>query len=206
MSNTTHETYGEPDFHSDKTDEEVLLLSLRNPSSFEVLVERYEDAFLRKALHLLGNKEDAQDAVQESFTKIYFNASRYKKQEGASFSSWAYKILVNTCFTLYQKRKRSSRGRVFLEEENLSNLADTESVRWKEAQEERGEKEDAREIILTFLSRLPAQASRVLQMHFISGMKQKDIAREEGVTVEAIKVRIFRAKKQLRKLHEKENI
>ena len=99
------------------TDQELLQLSLKRPAVFEVLVSRYEDAFLRKANSVLHNNEDSEDVVQETFTKIYLNAGRFQPQEGASFSSWAYKILINTCYTFHQKRKKIGGKRVYLEDE-----------------------------------------------------------------------------------------
>src|SRR5437867_814349 len=67
------------------SDEEILARSVRNPSIFAALVDRYEAAFLRKARHIIGNREEVIDIVQDTFTKIYLNANKFKVQEGASF-------------------------------------------------------------------------------------------------------------------------
>mgnify|MGYP001564504531 CR=1 FL=1 len=88
------------------TDEELLAKSFDDPRKFEALIDRYEEAFIRKAFYILGNKEAAEDAVQDAFVKIYKNARRFKPQPGAGFKSWGYRILVNTCFTAYKKHKR----------------------------------------------------------------------------------------------------
>ena len=90
----------------EKSDEEVLELSIEQPNLFAVLIDRYQEAFLRKAGSVIRNKEDAEDIVQETFTKIYLYAAKFQVQEGASFKSWGYKILMNTSFTHYKKRKR----------------------------------------------------------------------------------------------------
>src|SRR3989338_3498076 len=88
------------------SDEDALVLSVVQPSVFAMLVERYEAPFLRRAMRILREREAAADAVQETFTKIYLNASHFKRMPGASFRSWGYKILLNTCFTYWQRRKR----------------------------------------------------------------------------------------------------
>src|SRR3970040_760648 len=88
-----------------KPDEEILALSLSSPAAFSVLFDRYHDDFARKARKIVG-EESAEDLVQEAFVKIYLNAGRFRVQEGASVKSWAYKILVNACFTYYKKQKR----------------------------------------------------------------------------------------------------
>src|SRR5712671_743960 len=89
-----------------RADDEVLTLSIKDPRAFEVLVDRYEQAFMNKISAILKNKEQAQDIVQDTFVKIYMNAARFEPQEGASFKSWGYKILLNTCFTYCKKKKR----------------------------------------------------------------------------------------------------
>src|ERR1700744_2153215 len=94
----------------DASDEEVLLASMRDPDAFVLLVERYEAAFLRKARSILYSQEDAEEVVQDAFTRIYVYANRYSPQEGAKFSSWAYAILTRLAFTRYQKLKKL-RGR-----------------------------------------------------------------------------------------------
>jgi DNA-directed RNA polymerase specialized sigma24 family protein len=55
-------------------------------------------------------QEEAEDIVQEAFTKIYINAAKFKKQEGAQFSSWGYRILINTALTTTPKKRRSGQG------------------------------------------------------------------------------------------------
>src|SRR3989344_8637181 len=88
-----------------KSDEELLHLSLSNPSVFSLLVERYQGAFLKKGKQILKSSEEAEDAVQEAFVKIYINAGAFQKKEGASFKSWGYRIFLNQCFTVYKKLK-----------------------------------------------------------------------------------------------------
>ena len=105
-------------------DEKVLVASLSHPSLFAVLVRKYEEPFLRKAMGIVRSPEEAEDIVQEAFTKIYLNASKFKKQEGASFSSWGYRILINTALTHYQKRKREGKVRAELDEEIWALIPD----------------------------------------------------------------------------------
>ena len=68
-------------------DEEVLRLSLDDPSYFSVLVDKYQVPFIRKALGILRNQEEAEDVVQDTFTKIYKYGHKFKKEEGIEFKS-----------------------------------------------------------------------------------------------------------------------
>ncbi|MCH7597604.1 RNA polymerase sigma factor [Patescibacteria group bacterium] len=176
---------------SEKSDEEVLALSVSRPHVFEVILDRYQEALLRKAESILRSREDAEDIVQETFAKIYLNAYKFKIQEGASFKSWAYKILVNTAFTRYQKMKRERGVRLPLDPEIYETLRDTESRQF--------EKQEVSEYIISVLSRIPDHLSRVLYLHIIEGRPQEEVARMEDISVGAVKTRVHRAKKAFKK-------
>ncbi|HEX9608771.1 MAG TPA: RNA polymerase sigma factor [Candidatus Paceibacterota bacterium] len=173
-----------------KPDEEILLLSLRHPSAFSVLVDRYQAAFLRKARTVLRNNEDAEDVVQETFTKIYLYAGKFEKQAGASFSSWGYKILMNTSFTHYQKRKRERSLRVEIDPKIFELFPDRNSREF--------EKESFADYVASVIVRMPDDLGRVLKLYFLQGLPQVQIAELEGATVGAIKTRVHRAKKVFR--------
>ncbi len=173
----------------DQSDEDVLHLAQKDPEAFAVLVDRYEEAFLRKARSILYSKEDAEEVVQDTFTRIYLYGARYQRQEGASFSSWAYAILTRLAFTRYQKLKKL-RGRTQdLEPEAYERIADDSSFL---------ESLTMRDEVLAALAKLPEAASRLLTLQFLEGKTQEEIAEIEGSTVSAIKTRVHRAKKLLR--------
>lgn len=173
------------------SDEEVLSRSLKHPALFAVLVDRYQEAFLRKAEHIVRSPEDAEDIVQETFTKIYFNGRRFKPVEGASFKSWAYKILMNTTFSRYQKLKKKGAVQAELDPELYETLPDPADY---------SHEETMRDYVASFLSRMPEQLARPLSLHFVEEYSQKEIAKMEGTTVSAVKTKIYRAKKEFRKL------
>lgn len=178
----------------DLKDEVVLERSLERPSLFAVLVERYQDAFLRKAMSVIHSREEAEDIVQETFTKIYFNARRFQPIAGATFKSWGYKILMNTTFTHYQKLKRKGAMHAELEPEFYEALPDPANYSHEDIM---------RDYVASFLSRMPSQLARPLKLHFIDEYSQKEIAEMEGSTVSAVKTKIYRAKREFQKLLEK---
>jgi|SRR3989344_4635616 len=177
----------------EKRDEELLRLSIKHPHMFELLIDRYEDAFLRKAQSVIRGREDAEDIVQETFAKIYVNAAKFTVQEGASFKSWGYKILMNTSFTHYQKRKRDWQGTSGLDPELYEMLPDRHSRQF--------EKQEVVDYLVSVLSRMPDHFARILTLHFIDELPQKDIAKREGISVGAVKTRIHRAKKEFKKIN-----
>lgn len=177
-----------------QSDEEILALSKNQPYLFGILLDRYQTAFLRKAQSVLGSKEDAEDVMQETFIKIYRYADKFQVQEGASFKSWGYKILLNTAFTRYQKMKKH-RGAIFNPDpEWYEVMADTKTQQF--------EKDENKDYLSSVFSRMPEHLGRVLKLHFIEGLPQEEIAQIEGVSVGAIKTRVHRAKKEFKKASE----
>ena len=183
-------------------DEEVLAISLVSPSAFEILVDRYQSAFLRKAGGIVKREDDAQDTVQETFVKIYLNAKKFKKEKaGDSFKNWAYKILVNCAISRYGKLKKEllvlkpldtgdSGEKVF----NLSaDYAERENLETKI---------DNKNFIAEILGKLPNVFSAILKKYFFGGKSHKEIAAEDGISVVAAKIRLFRAKKAFKKAAE----
>jgi len=73
-------------------------------SAFERLYQTHGSRMKSLAMNLLGNRSDAEDAVQETFLKIYRAASTFRG--GAKLSTWTYRVLVNTCYDLLRRRAR----------------------------------------------------------------------------------------------------
>ena len=175
------------------SDEEVLNISVSKPDMFVILIKRYEDAFLRKAKSILKGKEDSEDVFQETFTKIYLTALKFQVQEGASFKSWGYKILVNTSFTRYQKLKKKKIHSVELTDEMYKVIEDPSS-------QGALAKKEMTDYIASVLTQLPKTLSKVLSLHFLERRTQKEIAEIENISVGAVKTRIYRAKKEFKKI------
>ncbi|MFC1720993.1 RNA polymerase sigma factor [Patescibacteria group bacterium] len=175
---------------NEKSDEELIAISVYYPPAFSKLVAKYQDAFLRKVQPVVRSREAAEDIVQEAFTKIYLNAKKFEKREGAQFSSWGYKILLNTAFTHYQKQKKTQC--VELTSEMINQLTEY-------SQDEMLIMETSDRVV-SILMKLPKHARSVLVLHFLEGRTHKEIAEQEGVAVGTIKTRVHRAKKAFRDL------
>ncbi len=174
----------------DVPDHEILALSRKKPDLFGVLVDRYEDAFLRKAKSILFSPEDAEEVVQDCFTRIYLYADKFRPQEGATFSSWAYAILTRLCFTRYQKLKRQRSVTQDLDPELYERIRDPQEF---------VEDLSIRSEVLGALSRIPEAGARILRLQFIDGKTQEEIAEQEGLSISAVKTRVHRAKKEFKK-------
>lgn len=183
-------------------DEEILAISLVSPSIFEILVDRYQGAFLRKAASIVKKKEEAEDAVQETFVKIYLNGKKFKVEKtGDSFKNWAYKILINCAISRYGKLKKEMLAFSPLNLGDSGNGALNLSADYAE-KENLETKMDNKNFVSGVLEKLPNIFSAVLKKYFFGGKSHKEIAAEDGISIVAAKLRLFRAKKAFRKAAE----
>ena len=178
-------------------DAELLARSRREPELFAVLVRRYEAALLRRARTVLRSPEDAEEVVQDAFTKMYLYADKYRPQEGASFSSWMYTILNRVAYTKYAMRRKEAGRRADLEPEHYESLPD--------ARAEFIEDLSIRDEVIAALAKLPETSAKILRLQFIEGKTQEEIATSENLSVPAVKTRIHRAKKLFRKSYDSQH-
>ncbi len=175
------------------TDEDILFRSRAEPWLFSALLDRYQDAFLRKAQSILHSPLDSEEVVQDAFTKIYLNIDRFEVREGARFSSWAYTIVINTALTRYMKRKRLGERVVALDPEYEQHVGDGLVHSAKKEEEDE---------IARILEKLPGHFAVVLRFHYLEHWSHKDIAQHLGTSVAAVKTRIHRAKGVFKKEYE----
>jgi len=176
-------------------DEDILAASLEKPALFRILVARYQEAFIRKALGILRQQEEAEDIVQETFVKIYFNGKKFKKMEDVEFKSWAYKILVNTAISRYRKISKKwrmeSTDPLDLELASERDFSTEDMVLAKET----------KSVTADLISHLPKPLARLVSLYYIEDKSYKEIAKQESVTIPALKMKLFRAKKLLKALY-----
>jgi len=178
------------------SDAEILARSQKEPEYFALIVRRYEAPLLRRAKTILFLAEDAEEAVQDAFTKMYLYADKYQPQEGASFSSWAYTILNRVAYTKYTARRKEGGQRAELVPEHYESLPD--------ARAEFIEDLSIRSEVLAALSKLPETAAKILRLQFIEGKSQEEIAKSEKLSIPAVKTRVHRAKKLFKQAYDEQ--
>ncbi len=179
------------------SDAEVLARSQKEPNLFVILVRRYETPLLRRARRILSSPEDAEEAVQDAFTKMYLYADKYHAQEGASFSSWAYTILNRVAYTKYKAKNIEKGKRAELLPEHYESLPD--------ARAEFLEDLSVRDEVLAALAKLPETATKILRLQFIDGKSQEEIAASEQLSIPAVKTRVHRAKKLFKQKYDEQH-
>lgn len=179
-------------------DEDILYISQEDPSYFSLIVDKYNEPFLRMARGITHSLEEAEDIVQETFIKIYKNSDKFKKQPGIQFKSWAYKILMNTSFTHYQKLKKTKGNVEYLDpvlyNDNPALSVGTDFVY----------QNDARNSINKVIDKMPEHLGRPLKSYYFDDKSYENIAKGENISISTLKMRMFRAKRLFKKLMDNE--
>jgi RNA polymerase sigma-70 factor (ECF subfamily) len=159
-------------------------------AAFAALVDRHAPACLRYATRMLGSREDAEDATQDTLVRAYRALGRY--DPSLSFRTWIMSILVNRCRTALLHRQRRT-SRVVLDEVAVERAATID------------ESDDAlRDAIERALERIdPAQREAFLLKH-VEMMSYEEMAAATGAGISALKMRVQRACDRLRVLLEED--
>jgi RNA polymerase sigma-70 factor, ECF subfamily len=149
--------------------------------AFRHLVERYQNQAIGHAIAILGNREDARDALQDAFLDT-FNALR-RFDLGRQFYPWFYVILRNRCFKLAAGRKRErldSSGEVEI-------LAPTPILRPEETM-----------LLERMMLELKPEDRELITLKHLDGLSYEELAERLGVPLGTIMSRLYHARKRLR--------
>ena len=182
----------------ERTDEQVLRASLKEPSLFGILIDRYEGPFLKSAFGVVRDKAEAEDIVQETFTKMYMHGAKYKVQPGATFKSWAYRILMNTAFTHYQRIKKTGGKTEYLDA--LGYDEDGNGAHPAIDGRDMAGVSDAKAVVSEVIGKMPEHLGRLLKLYYLDDQSYKDIVKAEGISMSTLKMRLFRAKRLFKKI------
>lgn len=152
--------------------------------AFDELMRRHEDRVFAVCLRVMGDREQALDASQETFVTLYRKAHLYKEE--AAFSTWLYRVAVNTC---YDQHRRRARQRTEAIPEGMEPADPTAGDAF-ESVELRPDLEAA-------LASIPIDFRTAVILSDLEGMPLQEIATLLDVPVGTVKSRIFRGRRQL---------
>ena len=157
---------------------------------YEPLVRAYEPSGMRIALGMMGNPDDARDALQDAFVKAWGNLARF--DVGRPFGPWFFQILRNHCRDLL--RSRTTRFRVEVVDEFVeAHPTDPE------AGPERGrERSAAAETLWRGLERIGPEHREVLVLKELEGLRYPEIAAILDIPEGTVASRLFHARRALR--------
>jgi RNA polymerase sigma-70 factor (ECF subfamily) len=163
--------------------------------AFEDLVRRHTQLVYRTLLAILGNPADAQDAMQDTLLSAFKHISGF--QGRAKFSTWLVSIARNTAL----QRLRSRKNVESLDEGKFEEDEDfrPRQVRaWQDNPEQCFSKSEMRQLVETGILALPPKFRVVVMLRDIELLSADEVARQLGLSVPAVKTRLFRGRLMLR--------
>jgi RNA polymerase sigma-70 factor, ECF subfamily len=166
-------------------------------AAFEQLVNRYDRKLLRIAQQVTHNREDAQDAVQETFLRVFQHLGQFREE--SQFSTWLIRITVNQSLMKLRKQRRAikevSRDEDFHAEEDKLPM---EVIDWAPNPEQLYWAAELREILVNTLNELRPILRTVFVLRDIEGLSTVQTAAVLNLSHAAVKARLWRARLQLR--------
>ncbi|MCX6560376.1 MAG: RNA polymerase sigma factor [Candidatus Aminicenantes bacterium] len=148
-------------------------------AAYRRIYDRYSPPLLRTAQRMLGSPQEAEDAVQETFMKLFRGIGGFRL--GARLSTYLFRILNNTCIDALRKRPPAAADDVDLE--TLGAISSSQ------------EKDPGLEAAV---DRLPAQMKACFVLFAVEQFSQEEVADMLGVNVGTVKTNVHRARRKLR--------
>ncbi len=170
-------------------DETELILKFKQGDkfAFRQLVEKYQDSVINTCYRFLRNKEEAEEVAQEVFLKVYLSFNTY--QPKTKFSTWLFKIVVNSCLNKLRDKKKFS----------LSQLDEDLHASSENQPDKSLEQEELRMLVRNAVDSLPENQRTVILVNQYEGFSYQDTAKILDCSVSAVESRLFRAKESLKK-------
>ncbi|MRX69615.1 RNA polymerase sigma-70 factor, ECF subfamily [Flavobacterium resistens] len=157
-------------------------------NAFAVLVDRYKDMIFTLSLKMVKNREEAEEAAQDTFIKVFNSLSKFKGD--SKFSTWIYKISYNNCLDRLKKNKKEennisidefSSHLVKTMDNALSALVDTER----------------KQAIQNCLNLLPSDDNFLLTLFYFEDQNLEEIGKIMNINANNVKVKLFRSRQKL---------
>jgi RNA polymerase sigma-70 factor, ECF subfamily len=183
---------------TNKNSDEVLVAATKrgDAQAFDELVLRHRQKVLAVAQRITNNREDAEDVAQESFTKAFLHLDAF--QEKSRFSTWLTRIAMNEAFMLIRRR------RGFLEvppenpDDGMKSVLEA-FVDHGPTPEESYWRRERTELVTESINRLGPTIRTTILLRHIEERSVKETAQILGVSIAAVKARVFHGRRKLRR-------
>ena len=185
-----------PQLEESISSDEILLINSAqkgNDAALEALLFAYEKKVYNVAYRYMGNEADAYDMTQESLIKIYRGLRTYRHE--SSFSSWVYRLTVNTCLDGLRKRKKEPLSLDSTMESGVV-IEDKNSI----SPEEHTLNIESREDIQTAISTLSKDHRITVLLRDIQGLSYDEIAETLNISIGTVKSRLNRGRQRLKEI------
>ena len=161
-----------------------------NAHFYEPIVRAYEGPGMRVAVGMMGNLEDAKDAVQEAFVKTFQSLTRFDVTR--PFGPWFFQILRNQCRDMLRSRK--ARFKVETLDERLELRSDDHAP----GPARRREELEAREMLWKGLDQIGEEHREILVLKELQGFRYTEIAAILNIPEDTVASRLYHARRALK--------
>jgi RNA polymerase sigma-70 factor (ECF subfamily) len=178
----------------------VARLQAGDGAAFEQLVREHTPALLRVARRFMKSEEDARDAVQDAFVAAFKSIGNFGGN--AQLSTWLHRIAINAALMRLRTQRRHPEEKI---DELLPRFREDghsvfQSQQWTETAETMLERTELAAMVRASIDRLPDTYREVLLLRDIEELSTEETAAMLGITANAVKVRLHRARQALRTL------
>ena len=159
---------------------------------FAQLVDRYKDRAMTLAVRMLRNREDAEEAVQDSFVRAYHGLDNFEGT--AKFGTWFYRIIYNVCLTRIGKKKMDFES-IDAESGDLPEIHDEHSLTPHEILELK----DLVGILKKIIESMPVQYRTIISLFYVQEMSYLEICKVTDLPLGTVKAHLFRARALLQR-------
>ncbi len=161
------------------------------------------DRFYRVAYHLMGSREDAEDAVQELYLKLSSNPARFSNVKDPF--AFGVTILRNICIDMIRRRerRRTEELKEYINREELQECINQQELHGitllENSADQKTETGDRLRALMDQINSLPRRQATILKMRAIEGLEYEEIARRTGLSQVNLRVQVSIARKTLKK-------
>ncbi|MDE0011112.1 MAG: sigma-70 family RNA polymerase sigma factor [Candidatus Poribacteria bacterium] len=163
-------------------------------SAFSILVEKYQKSVHTLAWQKIDDFFYAEEITQDTFLQAYEKLSTLRNPR--AFPKWLYTIAKNQCVNWLDRQKPGEQVQS-LEDTPMEEVVKSDYARYVSEQRETEATEHRRELVKKLLERLSERERTVMTLHYLGEMTTSEISQFLGVSVEAVRTRLHRARKRL---------
>ena len=168
-----------------------------NTNAFGYFIRTYQNKAFGVAISIVKGEDDAKDVVQDSFITAYSSLTNFRND--AKFSTWFYRIVVNTALQFIKREKR--KDQVVIE----YSITDDEKITFNNAIGQ-FQKQDLKKLIKKVFEKIPAKEALILQLYYIDDQSILEIEEITAFTKANIKVLLHRGRTSFYKMLKDEKI
>jgi len=161
-------------------------------AAFNEVVRAYRSRILGTVYRLIGRPEDVEDVAQDVFVRLYYSLDQLRLP--AVFEPWLHRLTVNTTYDYLRKRRRS--GGVAMADLSEEQVVAADAAESGKRHDEDVEHDKVRQVVGSLFENISEEDRILLTLKEIEGLSLKELQKIYNVKENALKVRLFRARKR----------